>query len=126
MSLGGLAWLIVAIAILLLLGSISLLVYRITRPLKNVLVDVDIIAREADELLANANALIDDVNGKVGTLDPVVQAVADLGVSVSDLNSATKNLTGKARSKNMAKGATAFSTVNGLRKGRKSSKKTEA
>lgn len=126
MSLGGLAWLIVAIAILLLLGSISLLVYRITRPLKNVLVDVDIIAREADELLANANALIDDVNGKVGTLDPAVQAVADLGVSVSDLNSATKNLTGKARSKNMAKGVTAFSTVNGLRKGRKSSKKTEA
>lgn len=123
MSLGGLAWLIVAIAILILFGSIALLVYRITKPLKNVLVDADIIAREADELMANANTLLVDVNGKVSTLDPAVKAVADLGVSVSDLNSVTKNLTGKARSSNASKWASAFSTMNNMRKNHKSKAK---
>lgn len=43
--------------------------------------------------MANANELLEDVNQKVATIDPVFQAAADLGESVSDLNSATRKLT---------------------------------
>ncbi len=35
---------------------------------------------------------MDDVNGKLGKTDPVFQAIGDLGVSVSSLNSSTRNL----------------------------------
>lgn len=118
MTPGEIAWLIVAIAILLFLGSISFMIFRITQPLKNVLKDVDIIAREADDLLVNTNVLLEDVNGKVEVLDPAFQAVADLGASVSDLNDAARNLTTQVSSSNMSKMGSMFAAYNGLRKGK--------
>ncbi|MCW0952728.1 DUF948 domain-containing protein [Weissella ceti] len=116
MTPGEIAWLIVAVAILLFLGSISFLIFRITQPLKNVLKDVDIIAREADDLLANTNVLLEDVNGKVEVLDPAFQAVADLGESVSGLNDAARNLTTQMGTSNMSKMGSMFATFNGMRK----------
>ena len=48
-----------------------------------------------------SNTTLNDVNGKLSLTDPLFKAVGDLGSSVSDLNSATKNLTtqlsGKAK-----------------------------
>ena len=39
-----------------------------------------------NELLAKVNVLADDINVKVATIDPLFSAVADLSLSVSDLN----------------------------------------
>jgi uncharacterized protein YoxC len=55
--------------------------------------DVDVISHQAEDIMANANELLEDVNKKVATIDPVFQAAADLGESVSDLNTATRKLT---------------------------------
>ncbi|HCO71729.1 MAG TPA: DUF948 domain-containing protein, partial [Enterococcus sp.] len=38
------------------------------------------------------NELLQDVNGKVATIDPLFTAVADLSTSVSELNVSGKNL----------------------------------
>ncbi len=42
--------------------------------------------RHTNELLSKANVLPDDSNVKVATIDPLFSAVADLSLSVSDLN----------------------------------------
>ena len=42
-------------------------------------------------------SLVEDVNGRVATLDPLF-VVADLSTSVSDLNTSARNLTVKAKS----------------------------
>jgi len=49
--------------------------------------------------------LLNDVNGKVKVLDPTVQAVADLSVTVSQLNASVQNVTNKFST---AKAATSF------------------
>jgi len=42
--------------------------------------------------LVKTNELLQDVNGKVATIDPLFTAVADLSTSVSELNVSGKNL----------------------------------
>jgi uncharacterized protein YoxC len=39
--------------------------------------------------------LLEDVNGKVAAIDPVFDAIGELGESVSDLNTSTRNLASK-------------------------------
>lgn len=67
--------------------------------------------------MANANELLEDVNGKVATIDPLFQAVADLSESTSDLNQATRRLAGKvnhtAKTKKTGKVATAMNVGKG-------------
>ncbi len=57
---------------------------------------------------------MDDVNGKVETLNPLFTAVADLSVSVSDLNASARGLTSKAASagKTTAKVGGSLSAIN--------------
>ena len=40
--------------------------------------DVNVSLHQANEILAKANVLVEDVNGKVSTIDPLFVAVADL------------------------------------------------
>ncbi len=79
--------------------------------------DVDLISHEAEGIMANANELLEDVNGKVATIDPLFQAVADLSESTSDLNQATRRLAGRVnhtgKSKNTGKVATAMNVGKG-------------
>jgi len=63
------------------------------KSMKTMTSDIDVISHQAENIMANANELIEDGNQKVATIDPVFQAAADLGESVSDLNTATRNLT---------------------------------
>ena len=42
--------------------------------------------------MRKANTLLDDVNGKVATIDPLFTAVADLSESVSDINASSRKL----------------------------------
>lgn len=48
--------------------------------------DVNVTLYQTNEILAKANVLVEDVNGKVATIDPLFVAIADLSESVSDLN----------------------------------------
>lgn len=68
-------------------------VKRVNTTLDVVTKDVDNLSVEVEGLLNKANSLVDDVNGKLGKTDPLFTAIGDLGVTVSDLNDSTKNLT---------------------------------
>lgn len=105
MTAGEIAGMIAAIAFLILVAFLGVFLTKMVRTLgevnqsvKTMTDDMDVIAKQTEDILANANTLLDDVNHKVATIDPVFQAAADLGTSVSDLNSATRDLTGKVKS----------------------------
>lgn len=68
-------------------------VKRVNTTLDVVTKDVDNLSVEVEGLLNKANSLVDDVNGKLGKTDPLFTAIGDLGVTVSDLNDSTKNMT---------------------------------
>ena len=48
--------------------------------------------KQSEDLLEKSNALLADVNGKVTELEPVVKAAADLGESLSDINSSSRRM----------------------------------
>ncbi|MFB9770139.1 DUF948 domain-containing protein [Lactiplantibacillus modestisalitolerans] len=96
------AGIIAAIAFLLLVCFIGIFLMRITktmgevnRSLNTITDDVDALSHQTEKIMANANELLKDVNGKVASIDPAFQAMGDLGQSVSDLNAATRELTAK-------------------------------
>ncbi|CAK1239062.1 MULTISPECIES: DUF948 domain-containing protein [Fructobacillus] len=98
MTIGELSILIFALAFLLLVVFIGIFLLRLTRSVSILTTDIDTIARSSNEVLANTNMLLDDVNDKMATLDVTVQAAADLSQTVSDLNGsvrkASNNLAG--------------------------------
>ena len=65
------------------------------RTLKVLTNDVGILSHQVEDLLIKSNQLLDDVNGKVETIQPLFQAAADLGDSVSNINSSSKNVANK-------------------------------
>ncbi|PKZ23342.1 DUF948 domain-containing protein [Aerococcus sanguinicola] len=113
MTWGGAAALIAAIAFAVLVVFLVLLVRELTTTIKNVSQtveevndtlavlrrDVDDLSIEAQGLLNKTNVLMDDVNGKVSTVDPLFKAIGALGVSVSDVNDATRDLVVSIRQK---------------------------
>ncbi|CAK1228221.1 Uncharacterized conserved protein YoxC [Fructobacillus cardui] len=98
MTIGELSILIFALAFLLLVVFIGIFLLRLTRSVSILTTDIDTIVRSSNEVLANTNMLLDDVNDKMATLDVTVQAAADLSQTVSDLNGsvrkASNNLAG--------------------------------
>ncbi|HEY4399657.1 MAG TPA: DUF948 domain-containing protein [Lactobacillaceae bacterium] len=89
------AGMVAALAFLLLVIFIGIFLMRLVATLATLTRSVDIIARSSVDILANANTLLDDVNGKVKKIDPTFQAVADLSGTVSDLNAATRKVTSR-------------------------------
>ena len=96
---GNIALLIIAIAfavlvdfLVIVLHKVSKVVEEANRTVKLVSSDVDVLLHQADGIMAKANTLLDDVNGKVATIDPLFTAVADLSESVSDINASSRKL----------------------------------
>ncbi|HHJ4947027.1 TPA: DUF948 domain-containing protein [Streptococcus pyogenes] len=58
--------------------------------------DVNVTLHQTNDILAKANILVEDVNGKVATIDPLFVAIADLSESLSDLNSQARHFGQKA------------------------------
>lgn len=75
------------------LGELKQTVERVNRTLDVVTKDVDNLSGEVEGLLSKANVLVEDVNGKVSKTDPLFTAIGDLGITVSDLNDSTRQLT---------------------------------
>ncbi|GAA3258502.1 Pyridoxamine 5'-phosphate oxidase [Lactococcus lactis subsp. lactis] len=96
---GNIALLIIAIAfavlvvfLVIVLHKVSKVVEEANRTVKLVSSDVDVLLHQADGIMAKATTLLDDVNGKVATIDPLFTAVADLSESVSDINASSRKL----------------------------------
>ncbi|WEV43291.1 DUF948 domain-containing protein [Lactobacillus sp. ESL0684] len=108
-SYGALAGLIAAVALLILvLFAIPVLVRmaKTTKQINETIAttndsiqqltkDVNVILDQTNDLLDKTNVLLADVNVKVKTLDPVFQAVADVGTSMSDVNASSRKLAKK-------------------------------
>ncbi|AND78992.1 DUF948 domain-containing protein [Streptococcus pantholopis] len=128
MDLVGIALLIIGIAFAVLVGVIVPTALKLNRTVDEVnetvaamktevsetiavlRSDADITFHQTNELLAKTNVLVEDVNGKVATIDPLFTAIADLSESVSDLNSHARQFGHKATNTASAvsKASTAF------------------
>ena len=53
--------------------------------------DVSVLTHQVEDLLLRSNELLEDVNHKVATIDPLFNAATELGESVSDLNQSSRN-----------------------------------
>ena len=97
------AFLIIAIALAAFLIALIPTLLRTRHVVKEVeetvavlRTDINVTLHQTNEILAKANVLVEDVNEKVQTIDPLFVAVAELSESVSDLN--TEARVGKAGS----------------------------
>lgn len=84
---------IVLLKVSKIMGEVSDTVKEANSSLRVITKDADNLLIEVEGLLNKSNTTLDDVNGKLGKTDPLFQAIGDLGVSVSNLNSSTRNLT---------------------------------
>lgn len=105
MTTGELAALIAAIAFLILVIWIGWFLTKTVKSLNHTVdqlskltEDADSISKELEDVLGNTNQLLEDVNGKAEKLDPAIQAVADVGQSVSDVNNASRQFVEKISS----------------------------
>ena len=117
-SVQNIAWLIIAIAfaalvilLIVLLVIVSKVVEEANRTVKLVSSDVDVLLHQADGLMAKANVLLDDVNGKVATIDPLFVAVAELSESVTAVNKSSRDMVERFSRKSGTVGRSASTLV---------------
>ena len=82
----GLALVALVIYMIFFLSKIGKVVDETQKTIQVLTSDVNVTLHQTNDLLAKVNVLTDDLNQKVATIDPLFTAVADLSVSVSDLN----------------------------------------
>ena len=99
MTVGQLAGLIAALALVVLVIFIAWFLVKVAGAIRDAITsveqltkDVDTLSGELNEILKNSNSLLEDLNKKAVQVDPAVQAIADLGQSVSDVNQASRSL----------------------------------
>ncbi len=99
MTVGQLAGLIAALALVVLVIFIAWFLVKVAGAIRDAITsveqltkDVDTLSGELSEILKNSNSLLEDINKKAVQVDPAVQAIADLGQSVSDVNQASRSL----------------------------------
>ena len=92
----GLALVVLVIYLIILFSKIGKVVDETQVTIKTLTSDVNVTLHQTNELLAKVNVLTEDLNQKVATIDPLFTAVADLSVSVSDLNDQARQISKKA------------------------------
>ena len=92
----GLALVALVIYLIFFLSKIGKVVDETQVTIKTLTSDVNVTLHHTNELLAKVNVLTEDLNQKVATIDPLFTAVADLSVSVSDLNDQARQISKKA------------------------------
>lgn len=107
MTMGSIAALIAALAFVVLvvficisftkvnkvLDEVQQTVTKLNTTIDVVTKDVDNLSIEVEGLLNKTNTLVDDLNQKLGKTDPMFEAIGEVGVSVSELNQSTKDMT---------------------------------
>lgn len=93
MNLVGISMLIIALAFVALVVYLSIVLKKVAatidetqETIKVLTSDIAVTLFQTNEILAKTNVLVEDVNGKIATIDPLFVAIADLSESVSDLN----------------------------------------
>ena len=79
-----------------ILSRLNKTVDNVNHSLEVITKDVDSLSIEVEGLLNKANVLVDDVNGKLRVTNPLFIAAGDLGVTISDVNTSSRNLATKA------------------------------
>ena len=99
MTVGQLAGLIAALALVVLVIFIAWFLVKVAGAIRDAITSVEQLTKdvytligELNEILKNSNSLLEDINKKAVQVDPAVQAIADLGQSVSDVNQASRSL----------------------------------
>lgn len=99
MTVGQLAGLIASLALVVLVIFIAWFLVKVAGAIRDAITsveqltkDVDTLSGELNEILKNSNSLLEDINKKAVQVDPAVQAIANLGQSVSDVNQASRSL----------------------------------
>lgn len=102
MTIGQIAGLIAAIALVVLVCFVGVFLHRLAKTLtateesiKSLTADAHTLSESVDQVVNNTNELLDDINEKSAQLDPAVKAVADVSESVSDVNAAARHLADK-------------------------------
>ncbi|MDN6899421.1 DUF948 domain-containing protein [Oenococcus sicerae] len=83
MGLGQIAGLIAAIAFAILVIAIVAVLISINQTVRIFKKHIEPIASDADQITATTKSLLSDLTSKVERLDPVIQATADLGSTIS-------------------------------------------
>lgn len=118
MTTGEVAALIAAIAFLILVIWIGWFLTKTVKSLNQTVNqlskltdDADNLSKELEDVLGNTNQLLADVNGKAEKLDPAIQAVADVGQSVSDVNNASRQFVEKMTNKSSSRSSKMISNL---------------
>lgn len=104
---GEIAAIIAAVAFAALVIALIYVLIKVSRTVSELTTTVDeankalnVVTKNADHLLIEvegllnkSNVTLDDVNGKLGLVDPLFKAIGDLGVTVSSLNNSSQKLT---------------------------------
>ena len=80
--------------------KVSPILSRLNKTVDNVNHSLEVITKDVDSLSIEveglSNVLVDDVNGKLKATNPLFTAAGDLGVTISDVNTSSRNLATKA------------------------------
>ncbi|USS89788.1 DUF948 domain-containing protein [Fructilactobacillus cliffordii] len=90
MTIGGIAALIAALAFLLLVIFLCVTLVRVVKVLDGVSENLEKVTGNIDQLSRQTDELLTTVNERLNQVEPVFQAAADLGTTVSDVNNGTR------------------------------------
>ncbi|MCK8624661.1 DUF948 domain-containing protein [Apilactobacillus sp. M161] len=112
---GEVAALLVALAFIVLVIFLCMFIKKLIRNLEemertinSISSDVDMLSKQAENVLASSNTLIKDIDDKLNTINPVFDAAAEVGQSVSEFNTATHDFTSKFRNRKKSSLLTRF------------------
>ena len=99
MTVGQLAGMIAAVALVVLVIALIWFLVQVVKALREAITNLAALTQEAttlshqaDGILQNTNELLADLNHKAEKVDPAFVAMGEVGQSVSDLNTATRQV----------------------------------
>ncbi|WP_163655733.1 DUF948 domain-containing protein [Listeria sp. PSOL-1] len=113
----GIALFVIALSVSKTLKATAQTMDEVSKSIDKMTVEVQGITDQAQKMLDKTNHLLEDVNGKVAKVDPVFDAIGDVGVSLLGLSQSVRELTQLATNKvqhNETKLARAVSISNSI------------
>ena len=99
MTVGQVAGLIAAIAFAVLVIFIGIFLLNLVKALNDASRNLDSITIDINDLSDNASDLIENVNDRIDQIDPVFQAAAEIGTTVTEATEKAKSTTDNLKNK---------------------------
>ncbi|MCL0318777.1 DUF948 domain-containing protein [Apilactobacillus xinyiensis] len=106
--LAALAFIVLVIFLCMFIKKLIRNLEEMERTINSISSDVDMLSKQAENVLASSNTLIKDIDDKLNTINPVFDAAAEVGQSVSEFNTATHDFTSKFRNRKKSSLLTRF------------------